>query len=162
MDNLLIYLIIAYICLVLFCLFSFLIFFFYKRRKFKKRLNKVYKYKDKKITLVKNTLDKKIAMYFLLKQKFNDIIKQENERLNYEFVKPFDFTKIREQNVNTMDIFSGIILVCKKKELLPEIFECFINEKNINFDFERDYNRLSILASELVTDFFLENYWRIT
>lgn len=109
------------------------------------------------MTLISNTLDKKIAMYFLLAQNFNDIINEENTNLKYEFVKPFDFTKIRENNIHPTDIFSGIILVCKRKELLPNIFECFVNEKEINYDFEKDYNKLSILAAEIVTDFFIEN-----
>ena len=150
-----------YCCLIITVIILAVVIFFYLRYKQKKARkvteNKIYKYNNYKLKLVRNTLGVKKSHYWLLKVKFREIIEAENEALGFEYIKPFDFTKLRE-NVIVSDVLSALVVISEKKDLLPQIFSLFVvDSKNYTFDFEKDYNELSVLAGELLTDFFYEN-----
>lgn len=165
-NNLLFGAILVYILIILTILLLAVVFYFYLKLKIKKKkeskLEKVYKYINYNMKLVRNTLGIKKAIYFLLKQDFRKAIEDENNELGFEYVKPFDFTKLREQNVNVADLVGGIVIICEKKELLPQIFKLFIEDsEKYDFDFEKDYSTLSELAIEILNDFFFENAERM-
>lgn len=154
--------VIIYCCFIITVIISAVIIYFYIKYKQRKSRNinekKVYKYKSYKLKLVKNTLGVKKSIYWLLKVKFREVIEAENKALGFEYVKPFDFTKLREQKVLVSDVLTALVIVSEKKELLPQILSLFVvDSKNYNFDYEKDYNELSVLAGELLIDFFYEN-----
>jgi hypothetical protein len=153
--------VIIYCCFIITVIVLAVIIFFYvkyKRNKARKAIeNKTYKYKNYKLKLVRNTLGVKKSHYWLLKVKFREIIEAENKALGFEYIKPFDFTKLRE-NVTVSDVLSALVVLSEKKDLLPQIFSLFVVDSNkYVFDYEKDYNELSVLAGELLTDFFYEN-----
>jgi hypothetical protein len=154
--------ILVYLCIIVTVIIVTVAIYFYSKYKIKRQRkesqNKTYKYKSYKLKLVKNTLGVKKSIYWLLKVKFREVIEAENKALGFEYVKPFDFTKLREQKVLVSDVLTALVIVSEKKELLPQILSLFVvDSKNYNFDYEKDYNELSVLAGELLTDFFYEN-----
>lgn len=155
----------VYCCFIITVVLSAVIIFLYVRHKRNKLQNlskkKVYKYKNFDLKLVRNTLGVKKAIYWLLKVDFRKAIEDENKALGFEYIKPFDFTKLRE-DVKVDDVLSGIVVISEKKELLPQIFSLFVVDSHkYKFDFEKDFNELSILAGELLTDFFYENFQKM-
>lgn len=160
MTDILTYSIIIWALIVFTILIVIGIIYLYLKRKVKKQKDKVYKYKNYNLKLIRNTLGVKKALYFLLKQDFRKAVEDANTELGFEYVKPFDFTKIREQNVMVSDLLGAIVIICEKKELLPQIFKLFI-EGNYEYDFEKDYAVLSSLAEEILQDFFFENWVKI-
>lgn len=154
--------VIIYCCFIITVIISAVIIYFYvkhKRNKARKAIeDKTYKYKNYKLKLVRNTLGVKKSIYWLLKVNFREVIEAENKALGFEYIKPFDFTKLRQDNVVVGDVLTALVIVSEKKELLPQILSLFVVDSNkFNFDFEKDFNELSVLAGELLTDFFYEN-----
>jgi hypothetical protein len=152
-TDLLKYSLLIYSGLILFIIISIVILYLYG--KFKRK--KVYKYKGNKLKLVKNTLGVKKAIYFLFKTDFRKVIEEENKSLGFEYIKPFDITKLKEQNVLIADLMGALILISERKDLLPLIFNFLVEKNNVKYDFEKDFDKLSNLGLELLEDFFIGN-----
>jgi hypothetical protein len=161
------YLFIVYAFVVVAFIFTAVFLFIVK--KIKSRNYGVYKYKGNKLKLVRNNLGVKRATFWLLHKDFKKIIEDENKALDKEYIKPFDFTKIRELKISSTDIQLSLVLIAEKKEILPEIFNHFIERKDVKydldsiaFDFEKDYWKLSTIANQVLNDFFFENWRKLT
>jgi hypothetical protein len=158
-KDIFIYVSIAYALVALSIILIGAIIYFYAKVKVGSKSK--FKYKGKRLHLVKNTVGVLKASHLLLAVDFKTAIEDENKALGMEYVKPFNFSKLRENPVEDIDLSRALLIICEKKEILPNIFKYFIEEKNIVFDFEKDFDALSGLAYDIIQAFFFENYRKV-